>query len=267
MRLSSFNEEEVAVIDGVGQLPDSEPVAPADDDEVSPEESPAPGEPAPAKMDEPEKTEPQTQSVIEVDGMNAELKTGQIGLPAGQAGRLLRIEKFWDHLKAAGKGARTIKEYKYEYAWWSSAVKAEKKAAYSLKVDEIEGSLKDLHPSTARRKTAFLRRLAKWYLRHGKNRLHVEAAKVISPRIPHRLPGDLGRKKFVELRGQARTWCEVDGREGIWLGLLLMCGLRVSEVQTAKALDEEFIKVLGKGNKERKIPAPGWLLAARWRVN
>ena len=189
------------------------------------------------------------------------------GMPKAQPGRIPRIDLFWDHLKAAGRGKRTIQEYKYEYSWWDKRAQAKKKTIYTLNIDEIENLLKDLNAHTSRRKAAFLRRLAKWYLRNGKNRLHVEAAKIVSPRVPERLPGDHGADKFLELRKKAESLCSQNTREGIWLGLLLMCGLRESEIQTVTVQNNNFIKVLGKGNKERKVPVPVWLLEAMKQVN
>jgi integrase/recombinase XerD len=177
-------------------------------------------------------------------------------------GRLPKIERFWNFLTASGKAKRTIQEYKYEFGWWTKKAEKLNKTLYTLKISDIESILKDIHPSTARRKISFLKTLSKWYLREGKNRLYVEVSKFISPKIPQRLPSDHGAKKFEEIKKLSKELCDKKERVGIWLGLMIICGLRISEIQTVSVKDDIFIKVLGKGNKERLVPIPLWLFEA-----
>ena len=175
-------------------------------------------------------------------------------------GRLPKIDRFFTFLTASGKAKRTIQEYRYEFHWWTRKAEILKKTLYTIKISDIEDILEKIHPSTTRRKISFLRTLSKWYLREGKNRLYVEVSKFTVPKIPQRLPSDHGAKKFEEIKKQAKEFCEKQERVGIWFGLMLMCGLRISEIQTATIKDDHFIKVLGKGNKERLVPVPLWLL-------
>ncbi len=186
--------------------------------------------------------------------------------PEFRKGTLPKIERYWQFLKVTGKGTRTIQEYRYEYRWWERKASDIKKSIYALKVTDIEDSLIGIHPSTVRRKVSFLKGLGRWYLREGKAKLHTEVSKFITPKIPERLPGDHGQKKFIELRHQARELCEQNERLGVWLGLMLLCGLRISEIRTAKVKDERFVQVIGKGNKERLVPALNWLLNAMNRI-
>lgn len=109
-----------------------------------------------------------------------------------------KIERFWDHLDVAGRGKRTIQEYKYEWKWWEAEALKKKRTVYSLRVKDIEEILKGLNPSTNRRKIAFLRTLSKWYLREGHPLLHTEIWKITSPKIPKRLPKDRGSEEFVD---------------------------------------------------------------------
>jgi site-specific recombinase XerD len=95
----------------------------------------------------------------------------------------------------------------------------------------------------------------------------MEISKFVSPKIPTRLPGDMGENRFDELEGKAKELCKRKDRLGVWMGLMLVCGLRISEIQTAKVHDERFIKVLGKGNKERKVPALPWVLEAMANID
>jgi len=186
---------------------------------------------------------------------NVQEKSGSI-----KRGRLPKIDGFWNFLIASGRAKRTVQEYRYEFNWWNKTAERLKKTVYTLNIAELEEILKNIHPCTVRRKISFLRSLSRWYLREGKNRLYVEVSKFVSPKIPERLPGDHGGQKFKEIRETARDLCEKKEPVGIWFGLMSMCGLRISEIQTAIIRDDVFIKVLGKGNKERLVPVPIWII-------
>ena len=85
-------------------------------------------------------------------------------------------------------------------------------------------------------------------------------AKLGTIRLPARLPKDRGDKAFITLREQAKAWCREENRVGIWVGAMAMSGLRISEIATIEMAGTGNIRVLGKGNKERQIPAPTWLI-------
>ena len=63
----------------------------------------------------------------------------------------------------------------------------------------------------------------------------------------------------MEIKNHAKELIGQRKREGIWLGLMLTCGLRISEIQTVEA-EEGQIKVIGKRNKQRIVPASDWIL-------
>lgn len=176
-------------------------------------------------------------------------------------GRLPGEKRFFVHLRTAGKAKRTIQEYEYELAWWKTQAKECRKKPYFLKVHEIEQILVELHPATRQRKKAALRTYSRWLLRENHPRLYAEMEKLPSVKRPKSLPKDLGAKRFNELRNQAKQWIQNGKREGVWLGLMLMTGLRISEIQTAHK-SGDYIKVMGKGEKERLVPVPKWLLEA-----
>ena len=46
---------------------------------------------------------------------------------------------------------------------------------------------------------------------------------------------------------------------------MIVCGLRISEIETIE-VGKDFVKVLGKGNKERKIPCPSFLIEAMKKI-
>ena len=97
-------------------------------------------------------------------------------------------------------------------------------------------------------------------------------AVVRSPRPPRRLPRSLAEPQVEALLGAPDTAQVLGVRDRAWLELLYASGLRVSELAGLSALsvflDEGFLKVLGKGGKERLIPfgegAEHWLRA--WLV-
>jgi site-specific recombinase XerD len=212
--------------------------------------------------------------------MSAEVKQGDRKIPGSELladedelpqkeakkGRLPKIERFWDHLDVAGRGKRTIQEYKYEWKWWEAEALKKKRTVYSLRVKDIEEILKGLNPSTNRRKIAFLRTLSKWYLREGHPLLHTEIWKITSPKIPKSLPKDKGTEDFERLREKAKKLISDKDRIGIWIALKLVCGLRISEIQTAKASGKGFIQVMGKGQKERLVPAPDWIIKGMKKI-
>jgi integrase/recombinase XerD len=181
-------------------------------------------------------------------------------------GRLPKIERFWDHLDVAGRGKRTIQEYQYEWKWWQQQALKKKRTVYTLRLREIEEILKGITSSTTRRKIAFLRTLSKWYLREGRSKLYEETGKITVPKLPKKLPKDKGTEDFEKLREKAKKLISDKDRTGIWIALKLICGLRISEVQTARAAGKGFIQVMGKGQKERLIPAPEWIIKGMKKI-
>ncbi|MBF0233778.1 MAG: tyrosine-type recombinase/integrase [Desulfamplus sp.] len=160
-------------------------------------------------------------------------------------------------LGAAGKSERTVSEYCYDLKWWN-----EKKRIERITWRDIERAINKMHAATARRKIAVLRSYSRWLLREGYSRLHGEVGRVIPPKIPGRVPKDRGTDDFKKLSRQAMDLCSKKDRRGLWIGLMLCCGLRISEIKGVELSTEQNIRVIGKGNKERLVPSPKWLYAA-----
>lgn len=72
-------------------------------------------------------------------------------------------------------------------------------------------------------------------------------------REPRRLPRGLSREESAALLGSFRTW-----RDRAIGGLMLLSGLRSAEVLGLRVADVDiarrWVRVLGKGNKERRVP-------------
>lgn len=96
------------------------------------------------------------------------------------------------------------------------------------------------------------------------------AAPVRSPRLPERLPRALSQESMQKLIAEA--WkLEPCLRNGTLIELLYGCGLRVAEVVALLwediDLEERWIIVRGKGDKERRVPFGKYAKDAllRWR--
>jgi site-specific recombinase XerD len=174
--------------------------------------------------------------------------------PVTETGPWSLPEEYLVYLRSSNKSPRTIKEYCYDLNTWNRQYPLN-----TITRNQIEKAMSKLHPSTARRKIAALRSLAKWRLRDGNSRLHAVLAQIVPPRIPGRVPKDRGAEDFRNLVVFAQELCERPDHRGLWLGLMLCCGLRISEIQTVELSGNGTIKVRGKGDKERLIPAPAWL--------
>lgn len=187
----------------------------------------------------------------------------EIELDKSSPGRLPSIDRFWVHLQAAKKAPRTIKSYKYEYKFW---LKASHNKIYFLKAWEIENIVKDLHLSTARKRLAFLKKLGQWYLRENKQKLHIELAKIELPKHAKRIPKDLGHETFLEYRELAKQLYSQGKREGLFISLMLMAGLRISEIKGAQISSKNKIHVIGKGNKQRVVSCPPSVVKAMQNI-
>lgn len=87
-----------------------------------------------------------------------------------------------------------------------------------------------------------------------------------TPRIPARLPKYLTKEEAVRLLAAPNTMGYEDIRDRAMLELLYASGLRVSELVSLKPesanLQDGWLKVLGKGNKERLVPVHARAIAA-----
>lgn len=170
-------------------------------------------------------------------------------------------QAFLTYLTAGNRAKRTKQEYIYELRWWQRRAIRRGKQLVDFKAKDIESALKPCKPATKARKIAALKTWARWQLRENDALLLLEIEKIIRPPKPKSLPKDLGPERFRELKNLAQDLIAQGQREGIWIGLMLCGGLRISEIKTCKPY-LSGVKVLGKGNKERYIPLPDWLLEA-----
>jgi len=176
-------------------------------------------------------------------------------------GRARKIDGFFLTLQSAGRSKRTIQGYKYDLNFWQKVANQKKKTLYNLKLKDIEEANAGQDINTVKRRMSALKQLAKWYLRDNFPLLHIECAKVMIGKGKARIPKAKSEDEFRTIRDHAKELINDNQREGIWLALMLMCGLRISEIQTVEP-SQDHITVIGKGDKERKIPCPVWILEA-----
>jgi len=117
-----------------------------------------------------------------------------------------------------------------------------------------------LAPSTVERKVASVKSFHKFLVREGVTENH-PTAQIPLPKVPDRLPDPVSVEDVERLLSQPFP----DGPSGLRdiavLEVLYGCGLRASELTGLDlhdlGLDEGFIQVRGKGDKERVVPVGG----------
>ncbi|MBT3878177.1 MAG: tyrosine-type recombinase/integrase [Candidatus Scalindua sp.] len=176
-------------------------------------------------------------------------------------GKPYKIERYFLHLKAAGKSNLTFIGYRSDLRSWQHEAEKRNKTIYRLSINDIEECISGKDINSVKRKIASLKSYSKWLLRDGFPNLNIELQKLVLGRSKGRLAKAKSEKEFIKLREDAKRLCEEGDVRGIWIGLMLTCGLRISEISTANA-STGWVQVIGKGNKERRVPCPGWLTNA-----
>ncbi len=176
-------------------------------------------------------------------------------------GRTRDIEGFYVFLKSAGRGESTIMTYRYAMKWWEAVANKNKVSLYNLKLKHIEEAISDIDINTKKKKVSALKQVSKWYLRDGYPHLNIEMQKVLLGKGKARIPKAKTEDEFRKIKEHGEALLKQGKREGIWILLMLICGCRIGELETV-APSENSITVIGKGNKERKIPCNNYLLEA-----
>lgn len=121
-----------------------------------------------------------------------------------------------------------------------------------------------LAPSTVERKVSAMKSFHKFLVREGVTENH-PTARLPLPNVPERLPDVISVEDVTRLLAQPFPDGPIGLRDRAMLETLYGCGLRVSELIGLDIGDvdlvEGFVRVLGKGGKERVVPVSG--LAAR----
>ena len=132
--------------------------------------------------------------------------------------------------------------------------------------------LYDLGLSTVsvRRKLAAIRAMFKFLLREGVLQTNV-TSRLRTPKVKQRLPDVMSAEKTNDMLDAVAGSPREPGagaleRDVAFLELLYGCGIRVGELVGIDLedidLQESWLRVRGKGNKERQVPIPGRAAAA-----
>jgi site-specific recombinase XerD len=176
-------------------------------------------------------------------------------------GRPPKLDKYYIYLRSSEHSINTIKTYKSAIKFWEKIARDHNKTIYGLGIEDLERAIMNKDLNTKRKLVSALKQLSKWYLRNEFPRLHLELQKLVIVGHKTRVPLAKEEHEFIEIKNHAKELIKEGKREGIWLALMLMCGLRISEIQTVEP-GEKKIKVLGKRNKERLIPTNDWIIKA-----
>ena len=182
------------------------------------------------------------------------------GWPLGWASSLREFEVFL--AVERGLSPHTVSGYLSDLRQLAAWACAAELAPSDLHRDQVTGFLVSQQgEGKAARSIARLASALRQFL--GFLRLEGEGAAgpeavVRSPRPPRILPKTLSETQVVALLGAPDLNTPLGVRDRAWIELLYASGLRVSELAGLPALsvflDEGFLKVMGKGKKERLIP-------------
>ncbi len=193
------------------------------------------------------------------------------GWPLGWAASLREFRTFL--AVERGLSPHTTEGYLSDLAHLASWASTENLAPGELTRDHLSRFLVTQQalgkaPRSLARMSSSVRSLLTFLRMEGGSGAGPEAV-VKSPRPPRMLPRTLSEPQVEALLEAPDTNTPLGIRDRAWLELLYASGLRVSELAGLPALgvflDEGFLKVMGKGRKERLIPfgasAEHWIRA------
>lgn len=177
------------------------------------------------------------------------------------------IDEFLAYLAVErGASPHTVDAYRRDLAGYGSVL--EKRGVTTpddVTRDDITAFIRTLReaglaPSTVERKVAAVKSLHKFLVREGVTENH-PTARLPLPAVPDRLPDVVSIEQIEALLSQPFPPGPVGLRDRAVLETLYGCGLRVSELVGLNVadleLEEGFLRVFGKGGKERLVPIAG----------
>jgi len=202
--------------------------------------------------------------------------TGGAGGPARRPDRLeAAIEGFLTYLRVErGLAEATLRAYRADLLDFAASRGAS--AAWDTTVETPihylsmlgspgRGGRQALRPTTLRRRAASIRGFYRFCYAEGMIDTDL-AARFDLPRQPRLLPEVLSVEEVERLLEQRGDGSPAGIRDRALLELLYACGLRISEAVGLDRddidLDSAFVRVIGKGDRERQVPVGE--IAAAW---
>ncbi|MBR1843932.1 MAG: tyrosine recombinase [Opitutales bacterium] len=169
------------------------------------------------------------------------------------------LDSFLSHLDLeCGLSEHTRASYRYDILQFTELTKVQSFEAVTERDTEAwQNALLDLKPASRARKLASLRHFFDFLIR--KNLVsHNPLEHAVVPKLKRTLPHTLTLKEVQNLQGSTVLSTPNGLRDRAMISLMYGCGLRVSEVcklpLQAIFLNEGFLKIFGKGSKERLVP-------------
>jgi integrase/recombinase XerC len=191
-------------------------------------------------------------------------KTGKAGPKPPAAVEIPQlIEDFLSHLQVERRmSAHTLDAYRRDLAAlaeWTSRL--EDPDLLALHTEQLRAFVaaehrRGLSPKSLQRRLSACRSFYTWLLRHGRIAA-TPTAGLRAPKAPRKLPQVLDADEAVRLV-EVPTDAPLGLRDRALLELFYSSGLRLSELCGLRWRDLDlvtgFVTVMGKGNKERKVP-------------
>ena len=183
------------------------------------------------------------------------------------------LADFLDYLKVEkGSSPNTVEGYGRDCRAWISWLASElgKFDPDEVERADVEAYIKHLAKSgaaasSAERAVCAIKGLHKFLYAEGLSEV-LPTGDVRLPKKPERLPETITVEQAFELLDQPFPSTPVGLRDHAMLEVLYGCGLRVSELCGLDVsecyLDEGFVRILGKGSKERLAPIVGSAVSA-----
>lgn len=185
------------------------------------------------------------------------------------------VSHFAQSNRAEGKSPKTVTWYtemlfdliRFLRATGREAILAELNAATAREFIIYEQS-RQISPYTVQAKVRALKAFSSWLFSEGYTSDNL-LANVKLPKVPIKLVEPLTASEIDSLIGAQNPLTSVGSRNTALLVTLLDAGLRVSELCNLHFddahIEEGYLKVIGKGNKERMVPIGSTAQKTLWR--
>lgn len=173
------------------------------------------------------------------------------------------VKRYVRYLKLErGYSENTLEAYQHDLRWLLDYLSDNDLDVLSVKLEDLENFAATLHEHglSAKSQARILSGIRNFYhYLELDGYLEVDPTELLeSPQLPQHLPEFLTTEEVDQLEASVDLSEKEGHRNRAIIEVFFSCGLRVSELTNLKLsdlyLDEHFIRVLGKGNKERLVP-------------
>ncbi len=201
------------------------------------------------------------------------LHWGDIDMAELELGKL--ILHFEQSNKAEGKSPKTVVWYKEMLGGFTKFILSKGEAAVLANFNAtivrefiIHEQGRELSPFTIQAKVRALKAFSSWLYSEGYSSDNL-LANIKVPKAPSKMIHPLAEEEIDRLLGSQNALTAIGSRNTAILVTLLDCGLRSSELCNIlfedAHIEEGYLKVLGKGNKERVVPIGSLAQKVLWR--